>query len=79
MLLLIFLKRVTGMKANRINNFTQTRFVIQNVTLQHFQLFRLLGGATEPHTQGSSHPEKTTDLFLLHLKMANKSHSVTDG
>lgn len=56
------------MKENRINDFTQPKFVIENVTLQHFQLLGLLGGTTEARTQGNSDPEKATVQFLLHFK-----------
>lgn len=56
------------MKANRMNDFTQPKFVIENVTLQHFQLLRLVGGTTETHTQGSGDPEKATVQFLLCFK-----------
>lgn len=68
LLLLISLKRIIGIKANRINDFAQPKFVIENVTLQHFQLLRLWGGITEAGTQGSRDPEKATVQFLLHFK-----------
>lgn len=68
LLLPISLKRVVGTKANRINDFTQPESDTENVTLQCFQLLRILGGTTEACAQGSSDPEKPPVQFLLLFK-----------
>lgn len=69
LLLLIFLKRDIGRKASGTTAFTQLKSVTEKVTLQHFQLLRLLSGTTEACTIGEGDGSTPTSF-----EMASKPH-----